>query len=148
MRIPVLVTFMALFIGAAALTTETSHENARECFERYVALEAACDPSVADLYADDAKIQNINIAPNGQKRVTTMAAPAYKEQIRQTMPAAKPRGDTSKYSELNLTKEGDRIRVTAVRFSELKRYSAPLSMLVGPDGNGVWRIYEELSESR
>jgi hypothetical protein len=148
MRIPVLVTFTALFVGAAALTTETSHENARECFERYVALEAACDPAVADLYADDAKIQNTRVSPDGQKRVTTMAALAYKEQIRQTMPAAKPRGDISKYSELNLTKEGDKVRVTAIRFSELKRYSAPLSMLVGPDGNGAWRIYEEVSESR
>jgi hypothetical protein len=148
MRIPVLVAFIALFVGAAALTTETSHEDARQCFERYVALEAAFDPSVADLYADDARIQNTSVSPDGQKRVTTMPAPAYKEQIRQTMPTAKPRGDTSKYSELNLTKEGDKVRVTAIRFSELKRYSAPLSMLIGPDGNGAWRIYEELSESR
>jgi hypothetical protein len=148
MRIPVLVTFIALFVVAAALTTETSHEDAMKCFERYVALEAAFDPSVADLYADDARIQNTNVSPDGQKRVTTMAAPAYKEQIRQTMPAAKPRGDISKYSDLNLTKEGDKVRVTAIRFSERKRYSAPLSMLLGPDGNGAWRIYEELSESR
>lgn len=148
MRIPVLVTFMALFVAAAALTTETSQENARECFERYVALEAACDPAVADLYADDAKIQNTSVSPNGQKRVTTMAASTYKQQIRQAMSAAKPQGDTSKYSKLNLTKEGDKVRVTAIRFSELKKYSAPLSMLVGPDAKGAWRIYEELSESR
>lgn len=148
MRIPVLVAFMALFVTAAALTTETSHENARKCFERYVALEAAADPAVADLYADDAKIQNTSVSPDGQKRVTTMPALAYKDLIRRALPVAGPRGDTSKYSDVNLLKEGDKVRVTAIRFSELKKYSSPLSMLLGPDAKGSWRIYEEVSESR
>jgi hypothetical protein len=30
----------------------------------------------------------------------------------------------------------------------LKKYESPYSILVGPDANGDWRIFEELSESR
>lgn len=148
MRTPVLVSFMALFVCTAALTTETSIEGARQCFDRYVALYAAFDPAVADLYADDAKIQNTRIMPDGEKRLMALPAPAYKALIRQAMPLAKARGDTSKYADVQLSKEGDKVRVTATRYSELKKYSGPLSLLVGPGENGTWLIHEELSESR
>ncbi|WP_113962062.1 hypothetical protein [Roseimicrobium gellanilyticum] len=148
MRTPVLATFMALFVCTAALTTETSLDDARQCFDRYVALQAAFDPAVADLYSDDAKIQNTRVMPSGEKRVMTLPAPAYKGIIRQVMPVAKERGDTSKYSEVKYAKEGDKVRVTATRYSELKKYSSPLSLLVGPNKDGAWLIHEELSESR
>jgi hypothetical protein len=148
MRTPVLASFMALFVCTAALTGKTSLEDAKQCFDRYVALAAAFDPAVADLYADDANIQNTRVTPDGEKRVMTMPAPAYKALIRQAMPLAKSRGDTSKYTDIKLAKEGDKVRVTATRYSELKKYSSPVSLLVGPDKDGTWLIYEELSESR
>jgi hypothetical protein len=77
-----------------------------------------------------------------------MPAPAYKLLIRQAMPLAKQRGDTSTYSDVKFTQEGDMVRVTASRYSNLKKYSSPLSLLVGLNKEGVWLIYEELSESR
>jgi len=123
-------------------------DDAKVCFDRYVALEAAFDPAVADLYADDAKIQNTRAYPTGKKRVVTLPAPTYKQLIRQAMPLAKQLGDTSTYSDIQFAQEGDRVRVTATRFSNLKKYSSPLSLLVGPNKEGVWLIYEELSESQ
>lgn len=53
-----------------------------------------------------------------------------------------------KYSDIKITQEGDKFRVTATRFSNLKKYSSPLSLLIGRDKNDVWLIYEELSESQ
>jgi hypothetical protein len=44
--------------------------------------------------------------------------------------------------------EGDGVRIKADRFSELKKYHSPISILVKPTPDGVWLIYEELSESR
>jgi hypothetical protein len=41
--------------GAAA---DASIDQAKQLFDRYVALEHAFDPAVADLYADDARIRN------------------------------------------------------------------------------------------
>jgi hypothetical protein len=64
------------------------------------------------------------------------------------MPLAKTRGDTSAYADIKYAPDGDRVRITSVRFSKLKKYSSSLSMLVGPDKDGKWLIFEEISESQ
>ena len=78
----------------------------------------------------------------------TMPAPRYKALIRSAMPAAKARDDRSTYSDVRYSAEGAGVRITAQRFSELKKYTSPLSMLVKPDARGAWLIDEELSESQ
>jgi hypothetical protein len=130
-----------------AATTPALAE-ARRLFERYVALEKAFDPAAADLYADEAVIQNKRKYPDGQVKTMSMPAPRYKALIRSAMPAAKARNDRSTYSDVRYSAEGAGVRITAQRFSELKKYTSPLSMLVKPDARGAWLIYEELSESQ
>jgi hypothetical protein len=117
-------------------------------FSKYVALERAFDPAVADLYSDDALIRNRRSYPTGEVRELTMPAPQYKELIRKAMPLAKARGDTSEYSSCAYKVEPRGVRVACQRFSNLKKYSSPISLLVGPTSEGKWRILEELSESR
>ena len=121
---------------------------ARRLFERYVALEKAFDPAAADLYADDAVIQNKRKYPDGQVKTMSLPAARYKALIRSAMPTAKARNDRNTYSDVRYTPEGAGVRITAQRFSELKKYTSPLSMLVKPDARGTWLIYEELSESQ
>ncbi len=128
--------------------TDDATAKAKEFFERYVVLEKAFDPSQADLYSDEAKIQNIRTYPAGQKRNLTMPATEYKKLIRSAMPLAKARGDTSTYSDIKYILEGERVLITCSRFSELKKYSSPLSLLVGSDKDGKWLISEEISESQ
>jgi hypothetical protein len=129
----------------------TSHGDpiaiARAFFERYVRLEHAFDPAQADLYADDAKIFNKRIYPGGKVASIPIAALRYKNLIRTTMADAKAKGDISNYSDETYTLEGNMVRIKATRYSVLKKYSSPLSQLVGPDANGVWVIHEEISES-
>ena len=127
---------------------KTKLEHARALFERYVSLGHAFDPAVADLYSDSAVIRNKRFYPTGQERVLTMPAPQYKALIRQAMPLAKARGDMSTYSEVKYTVERAGVRITATRFSELKRYSSPITLLVGPAEGEAWLILEEFSESR
>ena len=136
------------FWGAQPAPAATPVAEARALFERYVSLEQAFDPAVADLYADDALIRNRRTYPTGEVRELRIPAPQYKELIRTAMPLAKARRDTSSYSDVKYVEEGSRVRVTATRFSNLKQYSSPLSLLVGPTEGGMWRIYEELSESQ
>ena len=133
---------------AALAWAEGSTEAAKQFFEQYVALGHAYDAAVADLYADDALIKNRRVYPTGDVRELTMPAESYKTLIRQTMPLAKIRGDRSTYSDVNYTAEGQRVRIKASRFSELKKYKSPITFLVGPSPNGRWLIYEESSESR
>lgn len=123
-------------------------EAATALFKRYVALEQSFDPAAADLYADEAKIQNTRRYPSGEVKVMSLPAAKYKALIRSVMPAAKARGDRNSYSDVKYTTESDGIRVSAKRYSELKKYTSPLSILVKPTANGQWLIFEEMSESQ
>jgi hypothetical protein len=141
------VLVSVMFVANAWAQT-SSTDAAKRLFEQYVALGHAYDPSVADLYADDALIKNKRTYPTGEVRDMTMPAANYKTLIRQAMPLAKTRGDRSTYADVRYTSEGERVRISAARFSELKNYTSPITLLVGPSPNGKWLIYEELSESR
>jgi hypothetical protein len=121
---------------------------AEQLFERYVALGRAFDPAVADLYADNAVITNKRTYPTGQVREMTIPAVKYKELIRRAMPLARQRGDRNVYSDCQYTPEGTRVRIACTRYSQLKKYSSPISLLVGPGQAGDWLIFEERSESR
>lgn len=123
-------------------------DDAKVLFQRYTALEAAFDPTITDLYSDDAVISNTRTYPTGQVRVVTIPAPQYKALIRKVMPLARMKSDYSTYSETTFTLESNGIRIKAKRFSVLKKYESPISILVAPDKTGTWTIREELSESR
>jgi hypothetical protein len=133
--------------GVGVLATQGT-EAAKALFDRYVKLEAAFDPGAADLYADDAVIKNKRTYPDGQVREMALPAAQYKSLIRQAMPLAKARGDTNSYSEITFANEGSGVRIRATRYSHLKKYSSPISLLVAPGAGGRWLIREELSESR
>src|SRR6185436_7429246 len=114
----------ALFV--AALTTLAAAQGAppaearakaEALWNRYVALEAAFDPAVADLYADDAVIRNKRTYPTGEVREATVPAAQYKALIRQAIPLAKAQNDISRYSGCTYTAAGPRVRITCARFS-------------------------------
>ena len=141
-----LVLLSVIFVAVAS--TEGSETIARQLFEQYVALGHAYDARLADLYADDAIIRNKRTYPTGEVRELTMPAARYKALIREAMPLAKARQDRNTFSNVRYTTEGARVRIRASRFSELKNYTSPISLLVGPSPTGPWLIYEEVSESR
>jgi len=146
--ISILLVSCALPAGAAAPPAEQRIEKARALFKSYVDLGRAYAPKLANLYADSALIRNTRRYPTGQVREVTIPAPQYKTLLRETMDLAKLRGDVSTYSDVTYASEGDGVRIRATRFSELKKYSSPISILVRPDSTGSWRIFEEISESR
>lgn len=121
---------------------------AQALFRRYMALEAAFDPALADLYADDALIENLRQMPDGSTRTLRLPAPQYKALLRTALPLAKLRDDRNRYRDLRFTADGDGVRIDVERESLLKRYRSPLRLRVAPDNDGVWRIVEEYSRSR
>ena len=143
----IVAAFIAVALTVTALA-QAPGDKARELFQTYVALGRAFDPGLADLYADDALIRNKRTFPTGEVRELSVPAPSYKALIRKAMPLAKERGDRSTFSEVKYAPEGDRVRITATRYSETRKYSSPLSLLVGAGRDGRWQIYEEISESR
>ena len=137
-----------LLVWSSVAVAADPPPQAKELFDRFVALGHAFDPAVADLYADDAKIQNTRTYPTGEKRALTMSGTEYKNLIRKVIPLAKERGDISRYSDVEYAEEGGRTRITCTRYSVLKDYSSPFSLVVGPGDDGRWLIFEESSESK
>ena len=135
-------------VSSAQTLSADARAKAEQLWNRYVALEAAFDPAVADLYSDDAAIRNRRTYPTGEVREATVPATQYKALVRQAIPLAKAKNDTSRYSACTYAAEGARVRIVCSRFSVLKDYTAPISLLVGPGPGGGWLIFEELSESR
>jgi hypothetical protein len=121
---------------------------AKPFFNNWVALEWNFDPAVLDLYAPDALIENTRRYPDGQTRVFRFSSQEWKALGVKAMPLAQARGDRNKYSQVTYTVEGDRVRISTQRYSLLKQYSSPRSLLVGPDQTGEWRIFEDISESQ
>jgi hypothetical protein len=131
-----------------ALSKSEAIAKAKAFFARYVQLEHSFDPAMADLYADKAVLMNKRIYPDGKVSALQIPALRYKHVLRTTMADAKQKGDISTYSNESYTPEGDKVRIKVTRYSVLKKYSSPMSQLVGPDAQGNWVIYEETSESR
>lgn len=132
----------------ASPVTAQTNEKAAALFERYVTLGRAYDAGLAELYDDNALIRNKRTYPGGEVREMTMPAGQYKSLLRKALPLAQARGDRSTYSDVRYTREGERVRISAARYSELKKYTSPLVLVVGPAAGGRWLIYEEHSESR
>ena len=133
--------------GLVSVVAQDPPTPAKEIFERYVALDNAFDPAIADLYADDAKIEITRIAPDGEKRTAKLPAREYKDQIRVSMPIAKITGEKSVYEKVKYETEGERVRITCERSSGSSDKASALSLLVGAGPEGRWLIFEELAES-
>jgi ketosteroid isomerase-like protein len=131
-----------------AFANNDAVDRAKALFKRYVELANGFDPAVADLYSDDAVIKNKRTYPTGNVRELSMPAPQYKALIRQAMPLAKARGDRSTFTDCKYEEAGEQVRITCSRYSEMKKYTSPLTLVVGPQTGGGWLIFEELSESR
>ena len=123
-------------------------KSAEELFAIYARADETWDATVTRLYAADARIRHTRRYANGQVRALTIPVQQWKELIVQTMPLAEAAGDTSTYSNIRYEPAGERVRIRATRHAGLKNYDSPFELLVGPNADGVWRIYEEITESR
>ncbi len=125
-----------------------ANEPAQGLFAQYQSLYQAFDPAVADMYCDEAVIQNQRTYPDGNQRTINLPAAAYRNLLRSVMPVAKAKGDVSAYTDVKYSAEGANVRIKAMRYSEMKRYESPFSLLVGQCADGKRGILEELSHSR
>ena len=144
----IVLSAFALLAVAGATIAKQPQSPAQAVFDKYQSLEHSFDPALADLYCDSALIRNTRKYPNGQTRAIEIPAGKYKQLIRASLPAARASGDYSTYSKVSFAPDGANVRVTATRYSVLKNYSSPMSLLVGSCGGGGWRVLEEIGESQ
>ena len=142
---PVFFFLITLFLSAES--DQDKIASAKKLFDAFVTLGDNYDPKVADLYSDKAVVKTNRIYPDGSVKTMTIPSLQWKQLVRQVMPIAKERGDRSTFSKIQFLVEGNRVRIKAIRYSELKEYASPYSMLVGTE-NGKWLIFEEITETK
>jgi len=135
-------------VTAPSGAQDSSIAAAEQFFAQYAALERAYDSSMAELYADEALIKTKRKYPMGEAGQMIIPAAQYKTMLRELIPIAKARGDRCTYSNVTYTQEGAFVRIDALRFTEPRKYTSPISLLVGRSPRGSWLIYEESSESQ
>jgi hypothetical protein len=144
----VIVLIALSVVQPSSCETTAPEAHARAFFARLVEISHAFDPAVADFYADEARIVSVRKYPHGAERTLQMPGVDYKALLRSAMPLAKAQGDTNSYTDISYQRQGARVWIRATRYSALKQYSSPYSLLVGPDASGTWLIYEEHSVTR
>ena len=141
--VPTLLLLVCLDQAVGAEASRPA-DMAKALFQRYMTLSENFDTAVADLYRDDARIIAFRKDRFGGERRLQLSGSEYKSLVRRIMPLARLRDDRSRFSEITYTAEGAMIRIRAQRYSLLKGYTSPYSMLVGSDAQGQWRIHEEV----
>lgn len=146
---PTLHLSVALLLALCCSVSHASEaiERAKRVFDAYVSGYHSFDPNVVELYADTALIFNRRTYPDGNIREITLPAPQYKVLVKNAMPLVQARGDKSQYNSPQYTEEGGAVRIIISRYSELKKYTSPMSLLIGPVQDGRWLVLEEKTES-
>lgn len=142
-----LLALLTLVLQPAVLAQNTLTTEAKAVFKSYEDLGSRYDPALADLYADNAVIQNTRYYPDGRTQTINIPAPQYKKLLITAIQVAKAKGAQDTYSKVTYKVESGRVRVTALRHSHLKNYDSWLVLLLEKRKNG-WKIVQELSQSR
>jgi hypothetical protein len=139
----------AFFLSLRGSWAASPQEAARTMMKEYIRLEASYSEKMVELYDDTASIRNVRTYANGVQHQIDLPGATYKQLIQKVLPLARQRGESSRYKEIQYeTVSGERVRVTAIRRALPKGYDSPIAWVVGPNAQGRWVIWEEVSESR
>ncbi len=148
MAIRTVAAVMLTVIATCSQAATTSAEG-RKFFDGYMQLNDAFDPAVADLYTDASNVKALRRYPGGTDRVIEIAGAQWRSLLVSSMPLAKAKGDLSRFTNIRAEAEGDRVRVTADRYSVLKCYTDKnYYMLVAKDPTGRLYVAEEYFENQ
>lgn len=139
----------ALLICLFSTATHASSESEYiEFFERYQALGDSFDVEVAELYSDEANIIAIRKMPDGIEQTMKVEGKKWKKMISDSMELGKQRGDRSEFSNVKVSVNENRAKVTANRYATVKCFNdSRYYMIIEKGGNKKFQIVEEFMES-
>ena len=143
-----LLLIAALSLAFVSSGWADSTSEALALFRDYDTRTARFDVTLADLSSDDAVIRSRRLLPGQQPQELSFRGHQWKAMIRQLMPLAQQRGDRNSFSKVVAKPDGDRVVITSERYSHLKAYTSPFTLVVRKDRSGAWKIIEERSETR
>lgn len=142
-KISLLVVLLTIAQSLCA-AIELTEERAKEFFNKVQATAKNFDPSVADFYADDAKISVVKKFPDGSTMPMAMTGKMLKSLVTQIMPKAKEVGDYNDFSDISVSIENNRGKIKAKRYSNHKKYTDDeYYMVIAANADGDIKIVEE-----
>lgn len=136
-------------VGTAQSTLADS-ESVDAFFEKYVKLMANYDSKLADLYWDQAAIYPAELSADGTTvKSFRMTGAQYKALLPRVLPVARRMGELDVFTNVRITTEGSKARITADRYSSLKCYTDKhFSLRVERQSDGSYLIIEERGRSQ
>jgi len=140
-----IVFFLFLLPFTANAATEKQYI---DFFKKYESLGQAYDASVSELYSDKAVLRALRKMPDGKNRILQMDGSKWKSAIKDTMEIAKQRGDQSEFSNISVSVDGNKAKISASRYSTIKCFTDnKYYMQVEEQSDGTLQIIEESMES-
>jgi hypothetical protein len=127
---------------------------ASQFFQRYQVMTSLYDPSVLDLYANNAQVIMTTKGSSGRSTTQMVSKAELETALPISLPAARRRGAYDSFSDVQFKYQDstdatlDRILITATRYVSPDHYRVPHSMVVGRSEAGRWFILEEMVEVR
>jgi hypothetical protein len=127
---------------------------ASQFFKRYQVMTSLYDPSVLDLYANNAQVIMTTKAASGRSTTQVVSKAELETALPISLPAARRRGAYDSFSDVEFKYQEstdstlDRILITGTRYVSPDHYRVPHSMVVARNEAGRWLILEETVEVR
>lgn len=140
------IAICTMMLGCVGIAVAS--DDVEKFFGQYVSLGDNFDSSVANLYADFAKIHAYRKYPHGLERNLEMTGSQWKALLLRVMPLAKAKNDKSEFSNIAISKIKEGYKIKADRYSVSKCYTdTGYYMVVQPRAVGGLEIVEEYMET-
>ncbi|OGI01312.1 MAG: hypothetical protein A2Y25_00950 [Candidatus Melainabacteria bacterium GWF2_37_15] len=135
------------FIGISVSADGQEIKEAQEFIAEFERLSHNYDGKLISMYADNAKIIRNLEHKNGKVEKIIIPTDKYKKFLKFVGFFAKIQGYKNYYKNLDYKAEGENVRITGIR-ANTNKYTAPVSILVGKNEKGEWRILEEITSTQ
>ena len=152
MRLNKIITLLIIclctsFICHSVSAGGTEIKEAQEFIVEFEKLSHNYDEKLISMYADNAKIIRNLEHKNGKVEKIIIPTDKYKKFLKFVGFFAKIQGYKNYYKNLDYKAEGENVRITGIR-ANTNKYTAPVSILVGKNEKGEWRILEEITSTQ
>lgn len=141
-----LVLIISLVLGSAVFADD--RQNAVNFFSSFVSASNNYNPSLLNMYSDDARIIRQVIKPNGELVNAYFTAAQYRSQMKISSKIAKLRNYKNCYSDMKVSKVSDGYKIESLRRPCSDTYKLKTYMIIEKQPNGKWLITEEMMQTK
>ena len=124
-------------------------DDAAKFFHNYVNSANNYSPTIAGMYAPDAKIIRQVVKPDGSTQDVTTNTSTYITQMKLGQAGAKLRNYKNNYTDIQVSDLGDgKYKISSLRQPTGESYKLKTYMIVKKQPNGEWKIVEEMMQTK